>query len=273
MKFGICNEIFKDWNDISRTIDYVKSAGYDGLEIAPFTLSPYVTDISAATRQAIVRSAQKADLDILGIHWVFVGPEGVYLTHPDSAVRSFTAQYLIDLVHFCGDVGGKILVFGSPKQRNVGRDVTYNQAFDYAREVFEKAMPACAERGVTICMEQLTHLETNFCQTVEETVELIEAICDPHFQLLLDTKAMAFQKESRPALIRKYAAYLKHYHANDENLNGPGWGNVDFGPIFEALRDIHYQGYLSVEVFNFEPGPEAIASKSLEYMRRFVQHG
>jgi len=270
VKLGICSEIFKGWNDIGRAIDYAKQTGYDGLEIAPFTLSPYVTDVPASTRQEIVRRARAADLEILGIHWVFVGPEGVYLTHPDPEVRDFTAKYLVELVHFCGDVGGKVLVFGSPKQRNVGRDVTYNQAFGYARNLFEKAMPACEARGVTICMEQLTHFETNFCQTVEETVELIEAVGHPNFQLILDTKAMAFQGKSRADLIRENAKHLRHYHANDVNLNGPGWGEVDFGPIFGALKDIGFQGYVSVEVFNFEPGPEAIAAKSLEYMKRFV---
>ncbi len=270
MKLGICSEIFKDWNDIARTVNYVKEVGYDGIEVAPFTLSQYVTDIPDSTRQEIVKRAAEADLDVLGIHWVFVGPEGVYLTHPDQSVRDFTEQYLIDLVRFCGDIGGKVLIFGSPFQRNVMRDVTYNQAFGYAKEVFEKSMPACEEHGVTICMEQLTHWETNFCQTVEETVELIDAVGHPNFQLLLDTKAMAFQKEDRPTLIRKYGKYLRHYHANDANMNGPGWGDVDFGPIFEALRDIGYEDYVSVEVFKFEPGPEAIATKSLEYLKRFV---
>lgn len=229
-----------------------------------------MTDIPESTRRDIVRRAQAAGLDILGIHWVFVGPQGVHLTHPDPEVRTFTAQYLVNLIEFCGDIGGKVLIFGSPKQRNVGRDVTYNQAFDYARGIFEQALPACERRGVTICMEQLTHFETNFCQTVEETVELIDAFGHPNFQLLLDTKAMAFQTKSRPELIREYGKYLRHYHANDENLNGPGWGAVDFGPIFEALKDIAYEGYASVEVFNFEPGPEAIAAKSLNYMKRFV---
>jgi sugar phosphate isomerase/epimerase len=270
MKFGICNEIFKEWNSMERTIDYVRGAGYDGLEIAPFTLAQYVYDIPDSTRRDIVRFAEKAGLEILGIHWVFVGPEGVHLTHPDPEVRAFTARYLVDLVNFCGDVGGKVLIFGSPKQRNVGRDVTYNQAFGYAREVFEKALPACEARGVTICMEQLTHFETNFCQTVDETVELIEAIDHPNFQLLLDTKAMAYQSEDRAALIRRCARHLRHYHANDTNLNGPGWGDVDFKPIFEALRDIEYERYVSVEVFKFDPGPEAIATRSLEYMKRFV---
>ncbi len=270
MKFGICNEIFKEWNDIERTINYVKEVGYDGLEIAPFTLSQYATDISDQTRKDIVKYAAAADLDILGIHWVFVGPEGVHLTNPDKAVRDFTAQYMIDLVRFCGDIGGKVIIFGSPKQRNVGRDVTYNQALDYACDIFGKAMPACEEYGVTICMEQLTHWETNFCQTPAETAELIDRINHPNFQLLLDVKAMSFLQKDRPEVIREYAKYLKHFHANDANLNGPGWGDVDFGPIFQALKDINYQDYVSVEVFNFEPGPEAIATRSLEYMKQFV---
>jgi sugar phosphate isomerase/epimerase len=270
VKLGICSEIFKEWNDIARTVDYVKGIGYDGLEIAPFTFAPYVTDISVATRQNIVRCAQSADLEIIGIHWVFVGPEGVHLTHPDPQVRDFTGQYLIDLVNFCGDIGGSIIVFGSPKQRNVEEGVTYAQAFDHARAIFERAMPVCESRGVTICMEPLTHLETNFCQSAEETVRLIDAVGHPNYQLLLDTKAMTFEKESRGDLIRKYAKYLRHYHANDENLNGPGFGDVDYAPIFDALCEIDFKGFTSVEVFNFDPGPETIAEKSLAYMKRFV---
>ncbi|MFA7691486.1 MAG: sugar phosphate isomerase/epimerase [Candidatus Hydrogenedentes bacterium] len=270
MKFGICNEIFKEWNDIERTINFVKEAGYDGLEIAPFTLAQYVYDIPASTRSAIVRHAQQADLDILGIHWVFVGPEGVHLTHPDAEIRKFTTDYLIDLVRFCGDIGGKVLIFGSPRQRNVGRDVTYNQAMDYAREVFEAALPSCEEHDVTICMEQLTHWETNFCYTPEQTVELIDAIHHPNFQLLLDTKAMSFLEDDRATVIKKFGKYLRHYHANDTNFHGPGWGDVDFAPIFEALRAINYDHYVSVEVFRFEAGPESIAQRSLAYMKRFV---
>lgn len=270
MKFGICSEIFKDWNDIGRTIDYVKETGYDGLEVAPFTLAQYVTDISDDVRREIVLRAEQAQLEILGIHWVFVGPDGVHLTHPDPAVRQFTNQYIIDLVHFCGDLGGRIIVFGSPKQRNVENGVTYDEAFDYARAAFEHAMPACEARGVTICMEPLTHLETNFCQSAAETVKLIEAVEHPNFRLILDTKAMTFEPEGRPALIRKYAHLLKHYHANDENMEGPGFGKVDFAPIFNTLKEIQFDGYISVEVFKFDPGPEAIAQRSLEYMKQFI---
>ncbi len=270
MKFGICSEIFKDWQDIARTCTFVREKGYDGLEIAPFTFSDYVTDIPAATREEIMRRAAEVDLDIIGLHWLFVGPQGVYLTHPDAAVRDFTAQYLRDLANFCGDVGGRVMILGSPKQRNLMAGVSYAQAFDYARAVLEAALPTCEARGVTLCMEPLTHLETDFCQSAEQAVALIDAVDHPNFQLILDTKAMAFEPEGRPALIRKYRDYLQHYHANDENLEGPGFGEVDFAPIFEALHDIDFQHYVSVEVFKFDPGPEAIAEQSLSYMRQFA---
>lgn len=267
MKFGICSEIFKEWNDVGRAIDYVKRIGYDGLEIAPFTLAQYVTDISPEVRRNIVQRAKAADLDILGIHWVLVGPDGMHLTSPDQATRDRTAQYVRDLAIFCGEVGGKVMIFGSPKQRNIAEGVTYDQAFGYAVEVFEKALPVCQEHGVTICIEPLTHLETNFLTSAEEAVRLIDRINHPNFRLLLDTKAMTFEKEGRPATIRRFASYLAHYHANDENLNGPGWGDVDFAPIFEALRDVQYHDYCSVEVFNFDAGPERIATSSLDYMK------
>jgi sugar phosphate isomerase/epimerase len=270
VKFGICSEIFKDWNDVGRAIDYVKATGYDGIEIAPFTIADYVTDITPAQRAEVRRRAESAGLEVIGLHWLFVGPSGVHLTSPDEAVRKFTAEYLRALTRCCAEMGGAIMVLGSPNQRNVGRDVTYNQAFGYARGIVEEVLPVLEDCGVTLCMEQLTHLETNFCQTVEDTVELIDAVGHPNFQLILDTKALAFQREDRPTLLKRYAKYLRHYHANDVNLEGPGFGDVDFTPIFQALKDIAFERYVSVEVFKFDPGPEAIASRSLEYMKRIA---
>lgn len=267
MKFGVCSEIFQDWNDTERTINYAKEIGYDGLEVAPFTLSQYVTDISSSVRNDIVKWAAQADLDILGIHWVLVGPDDLHINGPDLETRKRTAQYLIDLARFCGDIGGQVMIFGSPKQRNVDPSMSYDEAFDNTVAAFETALPACEEHGVTICMEPLSAQETNFCQSAEETIRLIDTIGHDHFRLLLDTKAMTDEVAGRPELIKKYASYLAHYHANDANLRGPGFGDVDFRPIFAALEEIEYKDYVSVEVFKFDPGPEEIASRSLAYMK------
>ena len=62
--------------------------------------------------------------------------------------------------------------------------------------------------------------------------------------------------------------HFAYFHANDENLKGPGFGAVDFKPIAQALKDVNYQGVVSVEVFSFDEGPEVIATKSIEYLRK-----
>src|SRR5678815_2891794 len=78
-----------------------------------------VTDISAAERSRVRDLAQRNGISIAGIHWVLVKPEGLYMNHPDPRIRERTARYFHDLVDFCADLGGKIMVVGSPKQRNV----------------------------------------------------------------------------------------------------------------------------------------------------------
>ena len=95
MKFGICNEIFQGWK-IDDAMAFAKRAGYDGIEIAPFTLAKYVTDIPAAERQRIRDHATRLGLEISGIHWVLVQAEGMYLNHPDSEVRQRTSTYSCD---------------------------------------------------------------------------------------------------------------------------------------------------------------------------------
>src|SRR5437764_7754456 len=123
MQFAICNEIFKGWK-LEDTLGYAAKAGYDAVELAPFTIANYVTEISASERQRIREAAARAGLAISGIHWVLVQAEGMYVNHPDKAIRERTAKYFCDLVDFCADIGGNIIVVGSPKQRNIMNGVS-----------------------------------------------------------------------------------------------------------------------------------------------------
>jgi sugar phosphate isomerase/epimerase len=267
MKFAICNELFEGWafDDMCRAS---KAAGYDGVEVAPFTLAPRITDVTPARRAELRAQAAGAGVEIIGLHWLLAGTQGLYLTSPDEAVRARTADYIVALGEAARDLGGSLMVFGSPKQRSLLPGVSPEQAFDWAAQIFRRVMPAVADAGVTICMEPLSPSETDFINTCADGDRLVKAVGHPNFRLHLDVKAMCSESTPITELIRRYGASAGHFHANDANLRGPGFGDVDFVPIFRALGESGYNGWVSVEVFDYKPDPVTIAEQSAEYMRR-----
>ncbi len=160
------------------------------------------------------------------------------------------------------------MVIGSPKQRSLLPGVKREQAMGYAVEVFNRCLDLAAKRGVTLAIEPLTSRETDFLMCAADGVDLVEHINHPNFRLHLDVKAMSAEYKPIPQIIRENAAHLAHFHVNDPNLLGPGMGEVKYEPIIAALREIGYDGWLSVEAFDFRPGIEKIARESAEYLNR-----
>jgi sugar phosphate isomerase/epimerase len=267
VKFAICNEIFKGWK-LEDTMAFVAKAGYDAIEIAPFTIANYVTDISGEERQKIKDAAKRAGIAISGIHWVLVQADGMFLVHSDPEARKRSSRYFCDLVEFCAEIGGHIIVVGSPKQRNVPEGATKDQALAWARETINPAVMRAMEKGLTICIEPLAPGETNFINTAEEAIRFVGGFRSPSLKIILDVKAMSSEAKPIPQIIHESWPHFAYFHANDKNLKGPGFGEVDFKPIAAALKQEGYDGYVSVEVFNFDEGPEVIATKSIEYLKK-----
>ena len=265
-RYAICNETFEGW-DHERVCRFVAALGYEGLEVAPFTLAPRVTDVPAERRALLRRQAEDAGLKVVGLHWLLAKTEGLQLTAADPAVRQRTAEYLAELARCCRDLGGNILVFGSPAQRRIGEGMNREDAFRNAVETFRLAAPAIGDSGVKLCLEPLSPPEADFINTAAEAVAILEQLSHPNFALHLDVKAMSTETVPTPELIRRYLQRMVHFHANDPNKRGPGFGRTDFVPIFRALNDSGYPGWVSVEVFDYTPDPETIARDSLRYMR------
>ena len=162
------------------------------------------------------------------------------------------------------------MVIGSPNERNVLDSVTPEQAWDYAQETFTACAELAQEQDVILCMEPLTSQSTNFINTPAAAVEMVKAVDNPNFQIILDVTSTAAENLDMPTQIRTYAEHVAHFHTNDDNGYLPGSGNVDYPPIIEALKEINYTGYLSTEVFNFEPDPETIARRSIEFLKPLV---
>lgn len=265
-RYAICNETFEDW-DFSHICQQVAELGYQGLELAPFTLANRVTDISASQRRQLRRDADVCGLHITGLHWLLAKTEGLHLTSPDAAVRQHTADYLVELARFCRDLGGEVLVHGSPAQRRIPAGATREQAAAWAIDTFRRAQDGIAATGVKLCLEPLSPPEADFINTIAEANALLAQLQHPNFVLHLDVKAMHTDEAPVPELIRRHGAKAGYFHANDANRRGPGFGATDFVPIFQALRNSGYGGWVSVEVFDYSPDPVTIARDSLRYMR------
>ncbi|HTI68468.1 MAG TPA: sugar phosphate isomerase/epimerase family protein [Candidatus Limnocylindria bacterium] len=267
MRFAICNEIFKGW-DVHRMCAFVRQAGYEALEVAPFMLAPLVTDITAAQKAELRQAVKNEGLSISGIHWVLAFTEGMHVNHPNPEWCKRASDYLAEAVRFCAEIGGTHMIFGSPKRREILPGVTPEQAVEWALDTFRPAIRQAEKSGVTICMEPLGMNETNFLQTAHEAIEFVKLAQSPAFRIMLDVKAMCSEETPIPEIIKASAPYTAYFHANDRSLKGPGFGDTDFVPIAAALKETGYNGYVSVEVFNFDDGPEAIATRSRQYLRQ-----
>lgn len=267
MRFAICHELFEGW-DWQRQCDFISEIGYTGIELAPFTLAERITDVSDEQLSECRKVAEDRGLAIIGLHWLLAKTTGLHLTTADASVRKATSDYLVALGRACGLLGGTLMVFGSPFQRNLTGGVSTEQAMENASEVLRTALPAIAEFGVEICMEPLTTKETDFVNTCAEAVKLIDMVGEPNLTLHQDVKAMlGAESDPIPDLIHRYRDRVGHFHVNDTNLLGPGMGETDYRPILKALQDSSYAGWISVEVFDYSPGCERIARQSFEYMQ------
>lgn len=270
MKFAMCNEFCEGWavEDVFRL---AADEGYAGVEITPFTLAPSVRDVSARRRREIRIAAEKAGVAVSGLHWLLASPEGLYMNHPDDDTRRRTQDDFIDLIHFCADLGGRVMTIGSPKQRNVLPGETYEGTWARTVEFFQNIVTIAEERDVLLGMEPLGRQDTNFITTSDEAARLVAEVDHPNFRLTLDCKAMADEDTPIPRLIREARHLMVHCHVNDDSRSYPGTGGIDFVAVMRALLDIGFDGWVSLEVFDFSPGAETIAREAMAHLRRSLE--
>jgi len=270
MKFSFCNEPFLGlkWPQ-AKIFQYLADCGYQGVEIAPFTINTDVTRVSTVQRSELRKAADRAGITICGLHWLLAKTEGLNLTSADRDTRRRTSRYLGELARFCADLGGNVMIFGSPKQRNRPKQMSMVEGYRNATDVLKAVVPVLEATGVTLAMEPLATWETNFILCADDAIRLDKMVGSPRVAFMLDCKAMwSMEPEPIPDVIRRSKGRFVHFHANDANLQGPGFGQIDFVPIFKALKEVKYDRWVSVEPLDYVPGAEKLARESIKYMRQ-----
>ena len=269
MKIALCNEVVRDL-EFAEQCAFAAELGYDGIELAPFTLGEEPHLISAEERARLRRAASDAGIAIVSLHWLLVTPAGLSINGPDQAVRRRTVEVIERLIELAHDVGATALVHGSPAQRQVTPDDDAGDAWQRARETFAAIAPAAEAAGVDYCLEPLAPRETNFINTITQAVELVEAVASPAFCTMIDTCAAGLA-ETEP-LSQVFDTWLptghvRHVQVNDSNKRGPGQGPQLFAPVMAALKRHDYQGSIAVEPFDYVPDGPASAARAIGYLR------
>ncbi len=264
---AICNEVFEDW-DFGDACRAIRAAGYSGIEISPFTLSPEPASLSAQRRRECSAIIRGEGLEFAGLHWLMVAPEGLHVTTPDAALRDKSWRHIRDLVDLCADLGdGGVMVFGSPKQRNTIGGSTVAEATARYRDGLAAVAPHALSRGVTILVEALPAGQCDVVNTLEDAARIVNEIGVASIQTMFDTHNAVDELELHAVLIERYFSLIRHVHVNELDGRHPGTGDYDFRSILRVLEERHYSGWVSLEVFDFSAGAEAIAGESLRYLK------
>lgn len=272
MKLSICNEVLADM-PFAAQCDFAAAVGYDGIEIAPMTLSQEPHLLPSPERARLRRAAADAGIAITGLHFLLRAPAGLSITSSDAAVRARSVGVMRALCDLGADLGGTVLVHGSPDQRQLaGNDDTEGR--NWGAECFAAVAQAAERAGVTYCIEPLSRDQTGFVNTIDEAIALVEAIASPAVRTMVDCSSAArAEAEPIPALLARHlpGGLIAHVHFNDPNRRGPGEGELAFAPIIAALRDGGYAGMAAVEPFIFRPDGPACAARAAGYVRGIME--
>lgn len=270
-RLSVCNEVFEKTPFVEQCRS-IKAAGWDGIEIAPFTLQTDATTLPAERRREVRDIIVSEGLEFVGLHWLTVGPSGLHVTTPDAAVRASSWDFVKRLGDLCADLrtadSGGVMVFGSPGQRKTTDGASREEATRNYIDGVASIAPHLESLGVTVLVEALPVEQCDVIQTLDEAAGIVDEIGSPAVQTMFDSHNAINEVEPHAVIVERHWSKIRHIHVNelDGSYPRPG-GGYDFKPVLQIAKDRRFPGWVSMEVFDFTPGADRIVQESMSYLR------
>jgi D-psicose/D-tagatose/L-ribulose 3-epimerase len=243
MKYGINMLLWTD-NVLDEkylpVMESLRKTGYDGVEIPIF--DPQPGKYGALGKR----------LDMLGLERTAVticGKDANPIS-PDAAVRKRGVEHLKKGLDCCREAGMELLV--GPLYAALGEftgrgrtEEEWNRGVESMRQVAEYAR----KLGVGLAMEPLNRFEIYFLNCAEDAARFAAAVGIPGCGTLYDTFHANIEEKSAARALRAAAPALKHVHVSENDRSTPGSGGVNWKETFTALREMDYDGWLTIEAF------------------------
>lgn len=271
-RYAMCNEAFGD-TPLSSVCEQISDLGYDGIELAPHTLAEDATTLTPERRTELARRIQDAGLRFVGLHWLLVSPPGLHITTADEAVRKATWEYVHRAIDLCADLAGEgsedkgVIVIGSPKQRSTNGLMTPRQGADILMHELAHAAPHAEMRGVKLLLEALSPADTDVVNCLGDAVTIVRQIGSPAVQSMFDVHNAVQERDAHAELVRRHFSHIAHVHVNELDGQEPGRADYDFPGLLSALNELDYNGWVSVEAFDFSRPPREIAERAITHLK------
>ena len=273
MRIALCNEVIAPM-PFPQQCEYAAKLGYDGLEIAPYTLSEEPHRMGSARIAAARAAAEDAGIAVTGLHWLLIKPAGLSISSKDDGIRKRTIEVMLALVDLCAELGGRYLVHGSPQQRRVEAGETRAAAMARAQECFAAVAERAQKAGVVYCIEPLSAEQTPLINTLEEAARMVAEVGSSSIKTMIDcSSAGRMEKEPLNALVERWLpqGVIAHVQVNDRNRRGPGQGEQRFAPLFSSLKKNGYAGDVAVEPFDYVPDGPGAAARAIGYIKGILE--
>lgn len=273
MRFSLCNEVVRELS-FAAQCDLAATLGYQGIELAPFTLGDVPHRLAPSEIAALRCAASDAGVAITSLHWLLVAPSGLSITSGEATTRARTLDVIAGLVDLAAELGATHLVHGSPAQRILPEGPDREAARQRGVDAFAFAGERARDAGVVYCIEPLDRGQTGFVNTIADAAEIVRTIGSPALRTMLDTCSAAnTETEPLDALIARWlpTGLIAHVHLNDANKRAPGQGAVRFGPVLAALRAQGYTGTAAIEPFEYVPDGPGCAARAIGYLHGLLE--
>lgn len=241
MKIGVHLALWANqWDDdVIPYADIAADLGFDGVELS---LLGMTTDRIRAIRQAV----EGRNLEITCTTGLRPQTD---ISSLDPALRATGVEYLMQSVATTAALGGHLLTGVLYAPWNVRVQANRAQRWEHCVAGLRRVARVAEEADVTLGLEAINRFETDLVNTAAQATRLCEEVDSPAVGVLLDTFHMNMEEKHMGDAIRATGKHLVHMHCDENDRGVPGSGHIPWDEVFQALRDIRYAGWLTLEMF------------------------
>jgi len=248
--------------DYPKGVKLAAAAGFDAYEISPWLPRRLtISDISQ-----FGRSLKRNGLTFSGFTAIY--PPEMILASPSANVRRKSILYTNRLIELVEVLGGRSIGWGSPRARQIPNGVPAEVGYRRLIKLLKTSGSWAEKKNVRIAIEPVNRFESSNIHTVREALALAKSVNRKNVGIVYDTHHASFEEISLDRPIFLAGKRIMAVHVSDCNRKIPGKGHLDFQLIFDALRRVGYDGYITLEAI-FERNLRSeltIARKLLERM-------